>query len=68
MPRISLGFPTFVVVATAGGIGARLLWNMTGGHQEPPIWAPILTGLFVIPVALVVKVQVDRRARRGPHR
>ncbi len=65
MSRMSLGFPAFIVVATAGGIGARLLWNVTGGHQDPPIWAPILTALLVIPVALAVKARVDRRARRG---
>lgn len=68
MSRISLGFPVSVAVVIAGGIGARLLWNATGGHQDPPIWAPVLTGLLVIPVALAVKAQVDRRARRGPNR
>lgn len=72
MLRRSLGFPVFVVVAAAGGIGARLFWDATASQQDPPIWAPILVAVLVIPVALALKVRVDRRydrrARRGAAR
>ncbi|GGZ83159.1 hypothetical protein [Streptomyces rubiginosohelvolus] len=68
MPRVSLGFPVLITVAITGGIAARLFWNATANHQEPPIWVPILVGFLVITVGLAFKVQVDRRVRRGRDR